>query len=159
MYTADTKILGFHLQFIFSKVWLSVVITRCIFFNTCSLFLWVPSFLHILCQPAPSFQIDKLDLDGHKKYTRTNLFLPLSLACFFSIRRGVFFQHDDNHVLFAVKSITKRALQLLRAYILTARGIPVMSAHLKQKKMFKAYRRPKRHLLHTYTHSWTLRLF
>ena len=82
------------------------------------------------------------------KSTLVQICFCLSLACFL---RGVFFQHDDNHVLFAVKSITKRALQLLRAYILTARGIPVMSAHLKQKKMFKAYRRPKRHLLHTYT--------
>ena len=65
--------------------------------------------------PAPSFQIDKLDLDGHKKYTRTNLFLPLTLSLA-SHSYVVSFQHDDNHVLFAVKSITKRALQLLRAY-------------------------------------------
>ena len=84
---------------------------------------------------------------AQKVHSYKFVFASLSLASYVVS----FFQHDDNHVLFAVKSITKRALQLLRAYILTARGIPVMSAHLKQKKMFKAYRRPKRHLLHTYT--------
>ena len=105
--------------------------------------------------PAPSFQIDKLDLDGHKKYTRTNLFLPLTLSLA-SYSYVVSFQHDDNHVLFAVKSITKRALQLLRANA-HSRGIPVMSAHLKQKKCLKPIVAQKTPL--AYLHSWTLRLF